>query len=179
MASGSVIRRVGWFALLVSLWPGVGMAQTVVFEGRVTDPLGGTINGAVVTLNSVGTTRTTRTGVDGTFSFDGVQAGSVSVSGNRPAAVLGRLRISSEPMISNRRRDRRKAPFRPRADGASHENNEASKGSPHSFLGSNSLKSGAYRRHCTPGSPLRSVMRAVTRAAISSSIALSSLPCCG
>ena len=85
MAFGSVVRRIGWLALLGGLWPCVGLAQTVALEGRVTDPLGGTVNGAVVRLNSPGATaRTTRTGVDGTFSFDGVQAGSVSVSVEAP-----------------------------------------------------------------------------------------------
>ena len=74
------------FALLASLWPAVGLAQTVLLEGRVTDSLGGTVNGAVVTLNSPGTTaaRTTRTGVDGTFSFEGVPTGSVSVQVEAP-----------------------------------------------------------------------------------------------
>ena len=86
MVLGSVMRRVGWFALLASLWPGVGLAQTLILEGRVTDPLGGTINGALVTLTSPGTTaaRTTRTGVDGTFAFDSVPAGSVTVNVEAP-----------------------------------------------------------------------------------------------
>jgi vitamin B12 transporter len=74
------VKPLGWFALLAMLWPGVGSAQNVVLEGRVTDPLGGTVNGALVTLTSGGTTRTTRTGVDGTFLFDTVPVGSVNVN---------------------------------------------------------------------------------------------------
>jgi hypothetical protein len=86
MVPGTALRRIGWFALLASLWPGVGLAQTTILEGRVTDPLGGTINGAVVTVNSPGPTapRTTRTGADGTFSFDGVPVGSVSLQVEAP-----------------------------------------------------------------------------------------------
>ena len=96
MALGSVMRRVGWFALLAVLWPGVGLAQTGVLEGRVTDPLGGTINGALVTLASSGTTaaRTTRTGVDGTFSFDAVPVGSVTVSVEAPGFEPSRQTVS-------------------------------------------------------------------------------------
>ena len=77
MTLGSAMGRIGSFALFLSLWPGLGLAQTITVEGRVTDPLGGTINGAVVTLNNPGATaRTTRTGADGTFAFDGVTVGS-------------------------------------------------------------------------------------------------------
>ena len=47
-------------------------AQAVHLEGRVTDSLGGAINGAVVTLTGQeATPHTTRTGADGTFSLDG------------------------------------------------------------------------------------------------------------
>jgi hypothetical protein len=60
------------------------MAQTVTLERRVTDPLGGTINGAVVTLNSPGTPRTTRTGADGTFAFEAVPVGSVNLDIEAP-----------------------------------------------------------------------------------------------
>ena len=85
MALGAALRRIGWFALLMSLWPGLAVAQTVTLAGRVTDPLGGTINGAVVTLNSPGTAaRTTRTGVDGTFAFETVPVGSVSLNIEAP-----------------------------------------------------------------------------------------------
>ena len=46
MRLGTAVRQIGWFVLLASLWPGVGLAQTVLLEGRVTDSLGGTVNGA-------------------------------------------------------------------------------------------------------------------------------------
>ena len=84
MTLEGALRRVAGFALLLMLWPGLAMAQTVTLEGRVTDPLGGTINGAVVTLNSPGTPRTTRTGADGTFAFEAVPAGSVSLNIEAP-----------------------------------------------------------------------------------------------
>jgi outer membrane cobalamin receptor len=59
-------------------------AQTVL-QGRVTDSQGGAINGAVVTLSgSEATPRTTPTGADGTFSFDGVPAGTVNVQVEAP-----------------------------------------------------------------------------------------------
>jgi vitamin B12 transporter len=85
MTLGSAMGRIGSFALFLSLWPGLGLAQTITVEGRVTDPLGGTINGAVVTLNNPGATaRTTRTGADGTFAFDGVTVGSASLNVEAP-----------------------------------------------------------------------------------------------
>jgi outer membrane cobalamin receptor len=55
-------------------------AQAVRLEGRVTDSLGGAINGAVVTLTGPDAgANTTRTGADGTFSVDTVAPGTVAV----------------------------------------------------------------------------------------------------
>ena len=48
MTPGEALRRIGWVVLLASLWPQAGFAQTGKLEGRVTDALGGTVNGAVV-----------------------------------------------------------------------------------------------------------------------------------
>lgn len=49
-----------------------------VLVGRVTDPQGGAVNGARVTLSGdTATPRTTRTGADGTFTVDAVPSGSV------------------------------------------------------------------------------------------------------
>ena len=60
------------FALILSGFGEQAFAQTVL-QGRVTDSLGGAINGALVTLSGAeATSRTTPTGADGTFSFDGV-----------------------------------------------------------------------------------------------------------
>ena len=86
MVLAAAVRRIGWCALLAILWPGVGLAQSVALEGRVTDPLGGTVNGAVVTVKSGGTAdaRTTRTGADGTFALAAVPVGSVTVSIEAP-----------------------------------------------------------------------------------------------
>lgn len=72
--------------LCLTLFLGVGQptfAQTSLLAGRVTDAQGGAINGATVTLTG-GTPRTTRTGVDGTFSFDSVTNGSVTLQIEAP-----------------------------------------------------------------------------------------------
>ena len=52
-------------------------AQTASIEGRVTDPQGGAIVDAIVTLNvsAPASQRTARTGADGRFTFTNVQAG--------------------------------------------------------------------------------------------------------
>jgi len=54
----------------------VASAQTVSITGRVLDPQGAVVSGAVVTLNpSSAAARTTSSTADGTFSFAGVPAG--------------------------------------------------------------------------------------------------------
>jgi hypothetical protein len=54
----------------------VASAQTISITGRVADPQGAVVSGAVVTLNpSSAAARTTSTTVDGTFTFAGVPAG--------------------------------------------------------------------------------------------------------
>src|SRR5262245_53317119 len=54
----------------------VASAQTVSITGRVADPQGAVVSGAVVTLNpSSAAARTTSSTADGTFSFAGVPAG--------------------------------------------------------------------------------------------------------
>lgn len=69
-------------ALLVLGLADTALAQTVLLQGRVTDPLGGVINGAVVTLEGSGAT--TRTGADGSFAFENVPPGTVSVRVEAP-----------------------------------------------------------------------------------------------
>ena len=54
------------------------LAQGLLLQGRVIDTQGGVINGAAVELRGAGS-ETTHTGPDGTFSFDGVPVGTVSV----------------------------------------------------------------------------------------------------
>src|SRR6185503_18196745 len=61
-------------------------AQTASFEGRVTDPQGGAIVDAVVTLNASvpGGQRTARTGADGRFSLTNIPAGSYTLRVEAP-----------------------------------------------------------------------------------------------
>src|SRR4026208_551402 len=55
---------------------GIASAQTVPITGRVADPQGAVVSGAVVTLNpSSAAARTTSTTADGAFTFAGVPAG--------------------------------------------------------------------------------------------------------
>src|SRR5712671_889443 len=89
--TGSSLRqvtmlRIGSLMLLACMWPYAVSAQTLPIRGRVSDSLGGAINGAVVTLGGGGlpNPRGTRTGVDGTFSFDAVPQGSVTLQVDAP-----------------------------------------------------------------------------------------------
>jgi vitamin B12 transporter len=67
-------------ATLLGISCELAFAQTTLIEGRVTDSLGGAINGAVVTVISPETAaQTTRTGADGTFSLDAAPAGAVTL----------------------------------------------------------------------------------------------------
>lgn len=85
MAHGAALRRIGWVVLLTVLWPRAGFAQTGTLQGRVVDALGGTVNGAVVTASGSGApSSTTRTGVDGTFAFDTLPLGPVTLSIEAP-----------------------------------------------------------------------------------------------
>ncbi|MGH9253180.1 MAG: beta-sandwich domain-containing protein, partial [Vicinamibacterales bacterium] len=73
-------------ALFVCLAPLVASAQNASLSGRVADPQGGTIVGAVVTLGTAGGSapRTTRSGVDGTFSFADTAPGSYTLQVDAP-----------------------------------------------------------------------------------------------
>src|SRR5215475_487327 len=99
------LRLTGWLcvAMLFGALCQGAFAQTVHLEGRVTDPLGGAINGAVVTLTGQGAaTNTTRTGVDGTFSPDAVPAGTltlrVEAAGFEPANPTVAASATMAPM---------------------------------------------------------------------------------
>jgi outer membrane cobalamin receptor len=61
-------------------------AQTASIEGRVTDPQGGAIVDAIVTLNvsAPASQRTARTGADGRFTFTTVQAGAYTLRVEAP-----------------------------------------------------------------------------------------------
>jgi iron complex outermembrane recepter protein len=78
--------KIGSLVLLACLWPFAVSTQTVPLTGRVADALGGAINGAVVTVSGAdaGSSRTARTGVDGSFSVDAVPPGSVTVQVEAP-----------------------------------------------------------------------------------------------
>ena len=73
-------------ALLICLAPLAASAQNASLSGRVADPQGGAIVGAVVTLGATGSAapRTTRTGVDGTFSFADTAPGSYTLQVDAP-----------------------------------------------------------------------------------------------
>ena len=78
--------RISSLTLLACLWPFQIFAQSLPLAGRVSDALGGAINGAVVSLSGAAelTTRTARTGADGTFSFDVVPPGSIALQVDAP-----------------------------------------------------------------------------------------------
>lgn len=72
------IRDALTLTVLVCLFSVTAAAQGVPVVGRVTDPQGGAIGSALVTLGAPGASspQTTRTGSDGVFSFLGVPSGS-------------------------------------------------------------------------------------------------------
>lgn len=72
------------FVLLLNVC-GLAFAQGAPLGGRITDAQGGAINGATVTLtNADASTLTTRSGADGTFSFDNVPAGAATLRVEAP-----------------------------------------------------------------------------------------------
>src|SRR5689334_11667137 len=78
MRLGLVVRFC--IALLVIGWCELAFAQAIHLEGRVTDSLGGAINGAVITVIGPDTGgKTTRTGADGTFVLDAPPAGTITL----------------------------------------------------------------------------------------------------
>ncbi len=82
MKHGLIVRL---SVLVHGLMSAVAFGQGLPLEGRVTDSLGGAINGAAVALVTGATTsKTTRTGVDGTFTLDAVPTGSVTLRVGAP-----------------------------------------------------------------------------------------------
>ena len=81
-----MMLRISSLTLLACLWPYQIFAQSLPLAGRVSDALGGAINGAVVSLSGAAesTPRTARTGADGTFSFDAVPPGSIALQVDAP-----------------------------------------------------------------------------------------------
>lgn len=74
-------------AFLLLFLSDIGEAQTLLLSGRVTDPQGGVVTNAVITLTAIGSSnsRTVRSGSDGTFSFAGVESGSYLLQVDAPA----------------------------------------------------------------------------------------------
>lgn len=70
-------------------------AQAGGLTGRVSDPQGGVIVGAVVTLSPVaGNARTTRTANDGSFTFEQLPAGDYTVEIEAPGFTTARQRVN-------------------------------------------------------------------------------------
>jgi vitamin B12 transporter len=79
-------RNVFLTAVSICFLPLIGFAQAVSLTGRVADPQGGAVVGAIVTLSGggVSTPRTTRTSVDGTFLFSDVALGPYNLQVESP-----------------------------------------------------------------------------------------------
>jgi outer membrane cobalamin receptor len=76
-----LLRRCLSFVITLAILSVVAAAQTSSLRGRVTDPQGGAVVGATVTLSasSLSSPRTTRTTVDGSFSVDGLASGTYTL----------------------------------------------------------------------------------------------------
>ena len=85
--------------VLVCSMPLIGFAQSVSLTGRVADPQGGAVVGAIAALSggNISTPRTTRTGVDGTFLFAGVNPGSYSLQVDAPGFQQARQQLTVTP----------------------------------------------------------------------------------
>jgi hypothetical protein len=93
------------FTLLVvclSLLSSSAFAQTVSVNGRVTDPQGAAVSSATVTLSApAGTSpRTATTSEDGTFSFDGIAAGSYVLQVESPGFQRATRQVNAGVMPS-------------------------------------------------------------------------------
>ena len=105
-AAATIMRRMPipkWLVAtsFVCLFPISGFAQAVSLAGRVGDPQGGAVVGAVVTLSAAGgaAARTARTGVDGTFFFDGTATGSYTLQVESPGFQPAAQEVRVEPGI--------------------------------------------------------------------------------
>src|SRR4029077_7044935 len=81
-----MMLRISSLMLLACLWPYQIFAQSLPLDGRVSDALGGAINGAVVSLSGAAesTPRTARTGADGTLPFGALPPGSIALQVDAP-----------------------------------------------------------------------------------------------
>ena len=103
--AATIMRRMHiskWLvAFVVFLFPISGFAQGVSLAGRVADPQGGAVVGAVATLSAAGgTARTARTGIDGAFFFDGTEPGAYSLQIEAPGF---RFTCAASPTSERRR----------------------------------------------------------------------------
>ncbi len=80
----SIIRLAGCAILLASLT--CAQVTTATLAGVVTDPSGGAISGAIVTINQTQTnvSGTRTTGAEGEFAFDFLRIGTYSVTVEAP-----------------------------------------------------------------------------------------------
>jgi len=93
----SIVRVVrAALAILVLVAPSAS-AQSASLAGRVTDPQGGVVVGAVVTLSGPGGSRTARSGIDGTFAFDDLSPGSYTLQTEAPGFQSATQQIAFTP----------------------------------------------------------------------------------
>jgi protocatechuate 3,4-dioxygenase beta subunit len=91
-----VVRRGILAALLTMLLTSITDAQTLTFNGRVTDPQGGVVVNATVSLTSATAprSRTVRTTAEGTFIFEGIAPGRYTVQVDAPGFVTWAQEVS-------------------------------------------------------------------------------------
>jgi iron complex outermembrane recepter protein len=84
----------------LALVPSLAIAQEASVRGRVSDRQGGVVVGAVIQLTPAeGASRTSYSGSDGTFAFEGLRGGDYTLQINSPgfASFSRVMRVASEP----------------------------------------------------------------------------------
>jgi hypothetical protein len=104
---GKVPGRTGCFLACVALLASSSIAQNIVVNGRVVDPQGNAVPGAIVTFESHGkAVGTFSSSADGTFQVGGISSGrfevEADVPGFRPVVVSVNLRPGENPPIEIR-----------------------------------------------------------------------------
>jgi vitamin B12 transporter len=90
------IRIASLSIVLVCVIPLTALAQGVSLTGRVADPQGGAVIGAIASLSGgdVSTPRTTRTSVDGAFLFENLTPGSYNLQVDAPGFQPGMRQVT-------------------------------------------------------------------------------------